>query len=419
MPTTTVTKCFPVYGVLVQKGGQDALDAQMEPLNQTGLVCATNTFTGVENRNWVKQVRSGSNATTIASGTRSEITGLPMRYLVIGYVNGNENLVNARSSCLCDFNLGISTSTATAAQIASVTNLASTKFSKDVERALTQFSGGVFLAELKETLHMIRRPAQSLRKAIGQYLGGVQKNGRRLKRRPVRERERWVSNSWLESSFGWMPALSDLDSARNYLQARQDALYQELQPVKGSASVRFLSTGQQRSFSVGIGTISAREQRFNEVTHVYAGAVSSRAYGPGLINASAMGLSPRSFVPTLWEVIPWSFLVDYFTNIGDVISGWANQHAQLAWGRSTLINARESRFIDQHGSPTQAVTKLVSAQLIASDLKMVSRSFTRAPITTPPVPGISFEIPGMGIKWINMAALVAARRNISSLRLGQ
>lgn len=33
-----------------------------------------------------------------------------------------------------------------------------------------------------------------------------------------------------------------------------------------------------------------------------------------------MGLTIQEFVPTVWELIPYSFVVDYFTNIGDVVN---------------------------------------------------------------------------------------------------
>lgn len=419
MVTKTRTRAVLNYGGHEHKAGQAALDAYMFNAPLTSSFNIVDSFSGVDNRNWKHQIRNGMNATTPASGYRGTRDGRSLRYFVKGYVNGNTALVNARSSSFEFFTLTVPNDGITAAQRLSVINQARTKFSRDVEKALTNFQGGVFLAELRETLHMIRRPGQSLRKAVGQYLGAVQSNARRLKRRPKRDRERWLSNTWLEYSFGWAPLLNDLDDARSYLDKRASALVQELVRVRGSHSGRFKAAGPEtlNVFNAGIGGVSARELTVDTCTQVYSGAVSSRAFGPGLINASAMGLHPRSFVPTLWEVIPWSFLIDYFTNVGDVITGWSNQHAQLAWGRETIVEWRETTFIDQRGNPSGAVTKVLEESFIASNMKASAKTFSRGPITYAPAPGLSFEIPGMGTKWINMAALVGARRSISSIGL--
>lgn len=37
-----------------------------------------------------------------------------------------------------------------------------------------------------------------------------------------------------------------------------------------------------------------------------------------------LGLHPRALLPTLWEVIPFSFLVDYFSNVGDILNSVSN-----------------------------------------------------------------------------------------------
>lgn len=416
MTTKTSTLAWPNYGASAQLAGQAAVDGNYTGPRLTSHLVRDNVFNGVENRNWKRQVRAGANATTPASGSKYQRFGLGPQYYCFGYVNSViPTPANARRSSLWPFNLPLNSAQVGSPQETTNINAARTKFSKSVEKAMTQFSGGVFLAELRETLHMIRRPGQSLFKEIGQYLGAVQKNARRLKRQPKYKREQWLSNTWLEYSFGWAPLLNDLDDARNYLQKRQDALYQELVPVKGGSTVDVLRTETAQGFASGPASLSCRERVVDTYMCFYAGAVSSRALSQNLISASALGLSPRSFVPTLWEVIPWSFVIDYFTNVGDVLTGWSNQSCTLAWGRETLIRQRKADYIDQRG--TNTLLKVIDSHLIPSSQFAIGRSFVRSPLTEPPLPSFQFEIPGIGVKWINLGALANTRRSIGAFRL--
>lgn len=415
MTTKTTDFRWVNYSTQVGFAGQAAIDSPFAPPVGGSYTSSENTFTGVENRNWRSQVRHGSNATTVASGETYQRFGLPPQYYCFGYVGSSTSAANARRQSLCTGQIPIlGASLGSNEEVAAINN-ARIDFSKHVGHIYTSFQGGVFLGELRETLHMIRRPAQSLRKRVGEYLADVQKNARRLKRLPKPAREKWVSNTYLEYSFGWAPLLSDLDDARKYLQRRQDILFKEIKTTKGVASVRALRDETLQSTTVGPATLIRSRRYVDTYTCVYAGGVASTATGRTLVNASAMGLSARNFVPTLWELIPWSFVIDYFSNIGDVIEAWSNQRINLAWGRETIVRERRADFINQRG--VNSLTKEVEAIFIPSSQVMLSKRFNRSPISSPPLPSVSFEIPGFGIKWVNLAALTAARRNLNKLRL--
>lgn len=418
MPTKTETVRFVDYRTTVNLAGAAAVSGSFTgPLPSTPLT-DTNSFTGADNRSWKSQVRAGANATTAANGRKaSRNSSLPMQGYVFGYVQSTTPTPNnARRVSLCVHTPDLSGPASGSAEEVSCVNAARSKFSSKAYNALTQFQGGVFLAELRETLHMIRRPGQSLWKEIGSYLGTVRKNARSLKRQPVSKREQWLSNTWLEYSFGWKPLLNDLDDARNYLQRRQDALYQELVRIEAVATSRALRFDQVLTFTSGVCGLHCRERRVDEYTSILSGAVSSRASGQDLISASAMGLAPRNFVPTLWEVIPWSFVVDYFSNIGDVINAWSNQTVRLAWGRETLVRERRSDLYDQRMT-TGSLVRVDTAIFIPSYQVSSVRTFNRNPITTPPIPTVAFELPGFGTKWINLGALANTRRALGAFRL--
>jgi hypothetical protein len=41
-----------------------------------------------------------------------------------------------------------------------------------------------------------------------------------------------------------------------------------------------------------------------------------------------LGLHPRNLIPTLWEIMPWSWMIDYFSNVGDIVNSIANGSLQ-------------------------------------------------------------------------------------------
>lgn len=290
-------------------------------------------------------------------------------------------------------------------------NLAQQRFYKNLESVSTLFQGGVFLGELRETLRMIRNPAQGLRRGVGSYLDALKKR----RRGNQSQRQKILSDTWLEYSFGWIPLLNDLDDARKYLERRHKQLEREVIRVRGDGehSTTLFSSDQD---TTGVGSTFCQIRKRLTATSTYAGAVSSRASSSRLIDASALGLSPRSFVPTLWEVLPWSFVIDYFTNIGDVISAWSNQNVALSWGRETH---RTDAYYDTcywigTGRPI-SVTNWTSFDYSFTPGFASTRRKTvdRSKITYVPVPSFSFELPGFGTKWLNIAALVSSRRAFS------
>lgn len=417
--TKTELKRFPFKWGAVQLSGQAAVDGEyssMDPPNQWVLE-GTNSFTGEELPNWKSLISQGLNATTVASGKLYEVqTHRPYEARAYGYVSGPVNPPPAsyfrRSRVVGPHTLSFGTP-GPHANVTAALNDARSKFAKEVEKIYTLFNGGLFLGELREVLRMIRSPAKSLREGLQAYLNNLRHKRGRLRKLPYGRRERAVQASWLEYSFGWSPFISDLEDASKYLKRRYYQLQKELVEVGPVVASRVWSASQQRELLSGIHQIYWKERRRRTATAVLAGAVSSRALGPNLLDSSTLGLSIRSFAPTLWELVPWSFLIDYFTNVGDVILGWSNQSLELAWGRETQIDEVITDLVDFVDTDYPGFTYLERSFEPGVTQARV-KTFARNSITTPPIPGFYYEIPGFGVKWLNMAALFTARRDLST-----
>lgn len=371
----------------------------------------TDQLNGLTRPDYRRVIARGGNATTPMTGYEAKVEQTNAFYHVYGNISSNP--ANQQEAGLRRFKLsqplftgwpiGIDPS----ATDAKADALALTKANRQLEDILTSFQGGVFLGELREALHMIRNPLHGLRKGVGNYLDAL-----KTRRRGSRQhRTKVVADTWLEYSFGWLPLLHDLNSARNFIEKRFNQLAMELVPFK-AVNIQDEPLSEvlnQTGFGVTFKWYLLTRRR---AIVVYAGAVNSAAQNPQLITMDALGLSPRSFVPTLWELLPWSFLIDYFTNVGDVITGWANQRTSLSWGRRTKISLVERQSGQQfkptdHGYGTVYLEQFTPGKLVAH-----AKNVTRDPISNLGPPPLYFELPGFGLKWLNLAALAATRKRL-------
>lgn len=118
------------------------------------------------------------------------------------------------------------------------------------------------------------------------------------------------------------------------------------------------------------------------------------------------GIMPSQFLPTVWELIPYSWLVDYFTNMGDIVAAACRNYGDLSWysgtANSHIRNSRTAKFLDVNSNMT------LQGSLPCFDewlLKEVSRSGTK-----PSTPPFQFDVPNTVAKWLNVGFLAPIRR---------
>jgi hypothetical protein len=69
----------------------------------------------------------------------------------------------------------------------------------------------------------------------------------------------------------------------------------------------------------------------------YKGAVVAQVKGPSWQNDDLFGFNPQNFIPAAWELLPWSFLADYFSNIGDILTASIVSTKHLAYTNRTEV----------------------------------------------------------------------------------
>lgn len=287
-------------------------------------------------------------------------------------------------------------------------NRAQTAFYKACTGAIRLFEGGTALGELRETLHMIRNPAKALRSSLDDYLASVSK----YRRYRPKDKDKALADTWLEYAFGWTPLINDAAEALSYLERRKAQLARSLIKVRGEGSNSSTTFSEAYQLN-GTSYVYATQRNVATTTVRYLGAVSSTASGTSTFDGRALGLSVDNFVPTVWNLLPWSFLVDYFTNVGDVLSAWSLQHVKLAWGCETTRSFTQGTLtgIYHRTSLNREFEKRLAPGFGTSSKSSVGR----LKITYVPIPELYIEIPGLSTKWVNMAALLASRKRLSPL----
>lgn len=307
----------------------------------------------------------------------------------------------------------------TSSSLSRANNAAMSKFAQRCYQAAHQLQSGVVVGELAKTISMVRNPARGLYGGVGRYLNDVMKQrlGNKYASKPQKVLD-IVSNMWLEYSYGWRPLISDV---KNGAKALSSVMTYRPPRVRVSASATDSSNDPgsgPRTSNEGAGrVVSYRRHQSSESSVRYSGSIQLKVDGTGAA-LQAAGLDLPSFLPTLWELIPYSFLADYFTNIGDIVYSFANPISLLSWcEKGTMI--RSTCEVDVTGCTCppngQHAFEVVQKKTASGGISV--KQVTRAPYNGTLIPSFQFQLPGFGLKWLNMAALAVTHSSaVRSLR---
>lgn len=285
---------------------------------------------------------------------------------------------------------------------------ASAKFLRQVREAETKLQGLIFLGELRETLRMLRRPAVGLQDLISSYLTKAKAFSRGNGRRRVRDFNKALSQLWLEHSFGWAPLLADIADARK----AYNSLFEREREVKisvgGKDFKRFVNAYGTSAIPYHcpswyyIATSDTTDQ--TEIVRI-RGVVRSLAVTTARDRFARFGFSPKEFIPTAWELLPWSFLVDYFANIGELLESSVTDTASVIWNSKTTV-----RQIDVFR--TGYVPKVTVGQAVLAydsrpgHIHIRRRTVSRGTIAGVSLPTLTFRLPSSPVKLTNMLSLL-------------
>lgn len=296
------------------------------------------------------------------------------------------------------------------------------KFLRRVRDKQVAFQGGVFLGELGETLAMIRNPAKGLRGLVDEahsVLSNVRRLGFRnsLSRTRVTEQ---LADAWLELQFGWKPLLRDIGDGCNALSQMKARNRPVTVRVTASHTTETVSSEGDTVHNVSnIAIWRHTGATVNRCMVIYRGALRLEAMSEAEMRRDLLGFNPSNFLPTIYQLIPWSFLIDYFSNVGDIVEGWSQLGTRLAWCNKTTrkeieLTKRSFSNFQQWNEDKPFVNPPTLVKLTFSPaISVVTNTVvTRTNYTQAMVPAFVLRVPSFGsLRWLNIAALVAGMNN--------
>lgn len=281
-------------------------------------------------------------------------------------------------------------------------------FLNKARTVITPFQALPFLGELKETIEMIKRPLSGLRKANRRYALEARRLNRRLKK--TNELLAGLNDSYLEWTFGVKPLLADIEAIYDATKALLVA-----EPKDTPISVTFHDDvlGVKTSLKFGYVWASYAGDAYASVVRTHTklqikGAVRATATHPLIDRAKPLlGIRLEEFVPTVWELLPYSFVADYFANVGMILGAKAVVLQDLSW---YWASAKTTKQYTGFSVPVVSTPPPAFVTGLPIHASASSSSFERwkPTLRVSLKRDFEFHMPTVG-QWLNVASLGLAR----------
>lgn len=361
---------------------------------------------------WATRLRLGMDATSEMIGTRYEHDGDRINYHhsgLRGPVWGHEWTARGYADPGKQYlqSPGLS-------PIARADDRASQKIVERYKETVQTFAGLNFAAEVVETITLFTSPLKGmLNKTIGfaRQVGSIKKYALR---KPTVYSEK-LGKLWLTWKFGIEPLAQDLAAAGwAATQILNDDYRRETIGIngRGIASEK-VDIGISRRYDAYAPYAEQEISARLESQVRYRAKVRPHVGVPGDW-AAIGGFELSDIVPAIWEAIPFSFLIDYFTNCNAVFSrvsyGTATPYlAYITKGVKNTFEVKGSayRFRTEHPDVVDGyISGSCGGGSFSTRRVEVHRS---SGVELPPVT-LNFKVPGT-TQTLNVAALIAAVRN--------
>lgn len=368
-------------------------------------------YLGDSPKDWAVRLKLGLDATSEMIGTRYEHDGVRLNYHhsgLKGPVSGHEwtarGFAHPGNGLLVDPG---------ASPIEKADNRASQKILERYKETVQTFGGLNFAAEVAETVTLFTQPLKGmLNRTIGfaRQVGSIKKYALR---KPTVYSEK-LGKIWLTWKFGIEPLADDLAAAAwAATQILNDDYRRETIGISGRGIA---------SHKVDIG-VSQRYDAYapyaeQEISARLESQVRYRAKVRPHVGvpgdwAAVGGFEISDIPPAVWEGIPFSFLIDYFTNCNAVFSrisyGTATPYlTYITKGVKNIFEVSGSayRFRNEHPDVRDGyISGSCRGGSFTTRRVVVHRS---SGTELPPVT-LNFKVPGI-TQGFNIAALIAAVR---------
>jgi len=393
---------------------------------------STRSLVGSKNPYWKEQVRRGIQAGTSLSASEVKRNTGPHNVeewnLFLGAYKQTHVKLHYHTGGI--HSLGPAVIPSQSSLVTEANNQALSNYISQAENARQILQSGELIGEFAELARQLGSPMRNLRHGLGEYVQAVKKQlGARRRngtlRRNSRDQARMLSDTWLEYSFGWRPLLNSVGDVIDYIRETDPYSRFDTRKIRGVGKAQgawWISPTQSQK-TVSSPGFTSKIRGFANITVIYRGHVSMSSNAAGYV-AEKVGFAPSQWLPTAWELIPYSFLIDYFSNVGNIVSAFSFPKSALRWTMKTVVVEAESRYTDVKpiwkggdGILGTAPYQYRSDKRIfrLGGASTTSKTVQRDPYSGSLIPELEFSIPNRGTQWLNLGALFLGARYVQKL----
>lgn len=352
---------------------------------------------GISNVNYKNQIIEGIDATT--SYSRSGFKIKPGYFdMSSRQVWGGQNIRSTRQASTVGLfptlpSLGSS----------ALTEEASARLKRKLRKHTGQSNQLTNVAELRDLPRTVKSVAGSASKLVTAVLHS--------KKRGI-DLQKFAADQWLTWSFGVLPTLAAVDDAVSSVQsylAREDHRNVEYGSHTEDWVMRTSTalTGSHHAQVLSVGSFHAT--RSAKITAGFKYTLqSSEDYTLG----KHLGFDISSVIPTAWELLPYSWLVDYFTTAGSFLEDTFT--ADFGQSFYICLNQKLTVIGETTFTPKALFQKSPITSFVTWPCKYEYYSFNRSPLLNLPRAPLRFKTPTevahhATTKLLNLTALLRSR----------
>jgi len=300
--------------------------------------------------------------------------------------------------------------------VAKAESIASSKFYNEASNAIKAVEGLECVAELHKTARSImQRTTQMVlllanwRRNLNMALSSRKAGNRATS---ARRAAGAVSGAYLEWKFGYDPIAKDMRALAKDLESD----FFEVIPINVQGKHSRNNLSDEAASVLGMLEYKTVRRRIEECSIRYEAGIKVTRYGvPGFVER--LGMSPSNFVPTLYNLLPWTYMIDYFTNLGDMVSALSFDPGLISWCNKTVRQKLTTTLVagvSPYYNTAQYTADPGYPIVVPSTQTVVYTTFARSSDRPDRIPSFGFKFPDFATesgakKGINIAAVLATQ----------
>lgn len=201
-----------------------------------------------------------------------------------------------------------------------------------------EVTGMVELAEMRKTLSLLRSPLRNLNSFLDEV-----RNSRKYRRSRAPSLGKFLSDEWLRYRYGILPLARTVeDIYKSLIESKPSLRF----TARGSYPIDEVVTDESGSTTY-TWSVSSWDRNFSQSGYVRSGILYEYVF----TKVDRYGLSLRELPSTAWELVPFSFVVDWFANVGDTVRALTPKSEARILASWTTVKTTEVMSWEVHSSP--------------------------------------------------------------------